>query len=157
MARRLRLQYPRARYHVINRGNLQHDIFLTNGAKRSFLTTLGEAAAQFCWRAGAFVIMRNHYHLALETPEPNLVAGMHWLQSIFAIRLTRFHRQHGRFFRADTRLCSSKTSTRSHAFVIIFISIPCVLGSSQPSSRGISLEQPLAVAPGIPARLAALA
>lgn len=53
---------------------------------------------QFGWRANAFVLMRNHYHLALETPEPNLVEGMHWLQSTFAIRLTRFHRQHGHVF-----------------------------------------------------------
>jgi putative transposase len=64
MARRLRLQYPGARYHVINRGNLQHDIFATAGAKHAFLVTLGEASVQFGWRANAFVIMRNHYHLA---------------------------------------------------------------------------------------------
>lgn len=47
---------------------------------------------------GAFVVRRNHYHLALETPEPNLVEGMHWLQGTFATRLNRFHRQHGRVF-----------------------------------------------------------
>ncbi len=93
MARRLRLQFPGARYHVINRGNLQHAVFATSGARRAFLSTLGEAAVQFGWRASAFVVMSNHYHLALETPEPNLVAGMHWLQSTFAIRLTRFHHQ----------------------------------------------------------------
>lgn len=83
---------------MINRGNLQHDVFATAGAKHAFIVTLGEAAAKFGWRASAFVVMRNHYHLALETPEPNLVAGMHWLQSTFAIRLTRFHRQHGHVF-----------------------------------------------------------
>jgi putative transposase len=98
MARRLRIQFPGARYHVINRGNLQHDVFATSGAKRAFLATLGEAAEAFGWRPSAFVIMRNHYHVALETPEPNLVVGMHWLQSTFAIRLTRFHRQHGHVF-----------------------------------------------------------
>lgn len=83
---------------MINRGNVQHDVFATSGAKRAFLVTLGEASVQFGWRASAFVIMRNHYHLALQTPEPNLVAGMHWLQSTFAIRLTRFHHQHGHVF-----------------------------------------------------------
>jgi putative transposase len=98
MARRLRIQFPGARYHVINRGNLQHDIFATPGAVRSFLDTLEAAAVQFRWRVHAFVVMRNHYHLALETPAPNLVEGMHWLQSTFAIRLTRFHRQHGHIF-----------------------------------------------------------
>jgi REP element-mobilizing transposase RayT len=96
MTRRIRLQYSGDRYHVINRGNLQHDVFATAGAKRTFLVTLGEAAVQFGWRASAFVIMRNHSHLTLETAEPNLVAGMHWLQSTFANRLTRFHRRKSR-------------------------------------------------------------
>ena len=98
MARRLRVQFAGARYHLINRGNLQHDVFATDGAKHAFLDTLGEAAVKFSWRAGAFVIMRNHYHLALETSVPNLSDGMHWLQSTFAIRLTRFHGQHGHVF-----------------------------------------------------------
>ena len=51
MARRLRLQYPGARYHVINRGNLQHDVFATAGAKHAFIVALGEAAVHFGWRA----------------------------------------------------------------------------------------------------------
>ncbi|MGH7957616.1 MAG: transposase [Opitutaceae bacterium] len=98
MARRLRIQYPGARYHVINRGNLQHNVFATAGAKNAFLIALDEAAMQFGWHVHAFVVMRNHYHLALATPEPNLVQGMHWLQSTFATRLTRFHGQHGHVF-----------------------------------------------------------
>jgi REP element-mobilizing transposase RayT len=98
MARRLRLQYRGARYHVINRGNLQHDLFITAGARRSFIRVTGEACAKFGWRMHAYVVMRNHFHFALETPEPNLVAGMHWLQSTFSVRLLRFHRQHGHLF-----------------------------------------------------------
>ncbi len=42
--------------------------------------------------------MRNHFHIALDTLEPNLVAGMHWLESTFAARLLRFHGQHGHVF-----------------------------------------------------------
>ena len=98
MARRLRIQYPGARYHVINRGNLQHDVFATFGAQNAFLIALEQAAVQFGWQAHAFVVLRNHYHFALETPEPNLVDGMHWLQSTFATKLTRFHDQHGHVF-----------------------------------------------------------
>jgi REP element-mobilizing transposase RayT len=30
------------------------------------------------WRVHAFVLMSNHYHLLVETPEGNLVAGMRW-------------------------------------------------------------------------------
>jgi putative transposase len=39
--------------------------------------------------------MRNHYHLALETPQANLVAGMHWLQSTFSTRFNRFRQERG--------------------------------------------------------------
>jgi len=34
MARRLRIQFAGARYHVINRGNLQHDVFATGVRSR---------------------------------------------------------------------------------------------------------------------------
>jgi len=46
MARRLRIQFPGARYHAINRGNLRHDIFATAGARRSFAGVTGEASAR---------------------------------------------------------------------------------------------------------------
>lgn len=103
MARRLRIQFPGARYHVINRGNLQHDVFVTEGAREAFIRTLQAAVKRFQWRLHAFAVMRNHFHLALETPEPNLVPGMHWLQSTFAVRLTRFHGQHGYVFQGRYR------------------------------------------------------
>ncbi len=57
-----------------------------------FLRTLEEACGKTGWRIHAFVLMPNHYHLVLETPEPNLVAGMRWLQGTYT---TRFNRRHG--------------------------------------------------------------
>ena len=95
MAPRLRIQYPGARYHVINRGNLPPDVFAPFGPTNAFLIALDEAAVQFGWQVHAFVVRRNPYPLALATPEPNLVQGMPWLQSTFATRLTRFHGQQG--------------------------------------------------------------
>ncbi len=65
MARRMRIQFPDARYHVIYRGNLQHDIFASSGARESFVGGRAEACAQFGRRVYAQVVMRNHYHLAL--------------------------------------------------------------------------------------------
>jgi len=44
MARRLRTQYPGARYHVINHGDLQHAVFVTVGASNAFLIALAKAA-----------------------------------------------------------------------------------------------------------------
>jgi len=98
MPRILRIQYPGARYHVINRGNYRADVFSSEGAAKSFLGALEECARQFDWKVHAYVVMRNHYHLALETPEPNLAEGMHWLQGTFASRFNRFREEHGRLF-----------------------------------------------------------
>jgi putative transposase len=72
MPRKLRLEFAGACYHVINRGNYRRDLFAGKGAAESFQRCLGESAVRFGWRVHAFVIMRNHFHLAVETPEPNL-------------------------------------------------------------------------------------
>jgi putative transposase len=98
MARKLRLEYPGACYHVINRGNYRSDIFRTEGAKAAFEDCLFEACAKSDWVLHAFVIMRNHYHLALETPGGNLVAGMQWLQGTYANRFNKLRAERGHLF-----------------------------------------------------------
>jgi REP element-mobilizing transposase RayT len=98
MARKLRLEYAGACYHVINRGNYRRNLFAGEGAAESFQQCLFEAVAKFGWRLHAFVIMRNHFHLAVETPEPNLSEGMRWLQATWAARFNRFRGEVGRPF-----------------------------------------------------------
>jgi REP element-mobilizing transposase RayT len=94
----MRIQYPGALYHVINRGNYRRDVFATSGAARAFENTLAESATRHGWRVHAYAVMPNHFHLALETPRPNLVDGMHWLQSTFATRFNRFRSEQGHLF-----------------------------------------------------------
>jgi len=98
VARRLRIQYPGAMYHVINRGNYRADVFGSVGAARAFEAVLDEGCRMFGWIVHAYVLMRNHFHLALEPPEPNLVEGMHWLQSTYATRFNRFRGESGHLF-----------------------------------------------------------
>ena len=98
MARKLRLEFPGACYHVINRGNYRAEIFKTEGAKAAFERCLFEACTKSGWLLHAFVIMRNHYHLAVETPEGNLVPGMQWLQATFANRFNRLRGERGHLF-----------------------------------------------------------
>lgn len=50
------------------------------------------------WRVHAWVLMGNHYHLFIETPEANLVAGMSWLQNTVTRRYNVRHRAWGRLF-----------------------------------------------------------
>jgi len=98
MARKLRIQFPGATYHVINRGNYRRDLFVSAPEAQAFLETLREAASLMGWRLHAYALMRNHYHLAITTPEPNLVQGMHWLQSTWATRFNRFRQERGHLF-----------------------------------------------------------
>ncbi len=98
MARKLRLEYPGACYHVINRGNYRTDIFRTPQTKAVFEACLFEACEKSGWLLHAFVVMRNHYHLALETPAGNLVAGMKWLQVTFANRFNGWRKERGHVF-----------------------------------------------------------
>lgn len=98
MARKLRLEFPGACYHVINRGNYRSDVFGTEGAKAAFEACLFAACAKSGWALHAFVIMRNHYHVALETPQGNLVTGMQWLQATFANRFNRLRGERGHLF-----------------------------------------------------------
>ena len=98
VARKLRIEFSGACYHVINRGNYRSDLFANPGAARSFQGCLFEACSRFFWRLHAFTIMRNHFHLALETPEPNLSLGMKWLQGSWAIRFNRFRGEVGQPF-----------------------------------------------------------
>lgn len=98
MPRKLRLEYAGACYHVINRGNYRRDLFAGRGAAKAFVACLFEACCAFAWRLHAFIVMRNHFHLAVETPEPNLSDGMKWLQGTWAIRFNRFRGESGRPF-----------------------------------------------------------
>jgi REP element-mobilizing transposase RayT len=98
MARKLRIEYPGAFYHVINRGNYRSWIFESEGARLSFLSCLEEVCVAMGWRVHSWVLMSNHYHLCLETPEPNLVEGMKWLQSTFANRFNRYRNANGHVF-----------------------------------------------------------
>lgn len=98
MARKLRLEFPGACYHVLNRGNYRRDLFAGDGAAESFQCCLFEACERYRWRLHAFVVMLNHFHLALETPEANLSEGMKWLQGTWAARFNRYRSEIGRPF-----------------------------------------------------------
>ena len=95
MPRQLRVQYPGAMYHVMSRGNRSEAIFLDDVDRQDFLKTLAEASQKTQWQVHAYCLMSNHYHLVLETPNANLVAGMAWLQSTYTIRLNHRHKLFG--------------------------------------------------------------
>ena len=98
MARKLRIEFAGACYHVINRGNYRRQLFTGKGAAEAFERCLAEAAERFGWQVHAYVVMSNHFHLAVKTPEPNLSDAMKWLQGTWAARFNRFRGETGRPF-----------------------------------------------------------
>ena len=98
MARKVRIVYAGVFYHVINRGNYRSWIFGNPGARASFLQCLIQSCMAKQWRLHAWCLMGNHYHLLIETPSPDLVEGMRWLQSTFANRFNRYHKSNGHVF-----------------------------------------------------------
>ena len=91
MPRALRVEYPGAIYHVMDRGDRQEDIFVDDVDRQDLLKTLAEACRKTDWQVHAYCLMRNHFHLVVETPNANLVEGMRWFLSAYTIRLN--HRQ----------------------------------------------------------------
>lgn len=98
MARPLRIQYPGATYHVMARGNQGRVIFADDADRQRFLETLAESCEKTGWHIHAYVLMGNHYHLLVETPEGNLVAGMKWLQGTYTQRYNGRHKVFGHLF-----------------------------------------------------------
>jgi putative transposase len=84
MPRALRHEYPGAVYHVMARGDGGKTIFEGDDDRKAFLFRLGQVCGSHGWRVHAWVLMGNHFHLLLETPEPNLVTGMKWLLGTFS-------------------------------------------------------------------------
>jgi putative transposase len=98
MPRSIRIEHPGALYHVMARGNRRERIYRDDDDRRFFLSTMGEACERTGWRVHAWVLMGNHYHLLIQTPEPNLVDGMKWLQNTYTRRFNIRHRLWGRLF-----------------------------------------------------------
>ena len=90
MARSLRIEKEDGVYHIINRGNYRKDVFINEGAHRSFETCLFEACEKCELVLAGWCVMTNHFDLVVRRPRGNLIDGMKWLQSTFANRLLSY-------------------------------------------------------------------
>jgi REP element-mobilizing transposase RayT len=98
MPRKLRIEYRGAIYHVMNRGDRSEDIFQDDEDRKCFLSTLGQACQKTRWQVHAYCLMHNHFHLVIETPDANLVAGMKWLLGVYTSRFNIRHKWCGHLF-----------------------------------------------------------
>ena len=88
MSRPLRIEFAGALYHVMSRGNERSDIVRDDHDRQKRLDWLRRTVETYGWRLHSFVLMTNHDHLFVETPEPNLSAGMQYFTSMVATRAT---------------------------------------------------------------------
>ena len=98
MARPLRLEFAGSLYHVTSRGDHREKIYLDDEDRRTFLDLLGKEILQQHWLCYAYRLMDNHYHVLIETPEPNLVRGMRRLNGVYTQSLNRRHGRVGHVF-----------------------------------------------------------
>jgi putative transposase len=99
MARPLRIEYPGAYYHVMNRGLSRRAIFLEDKGRERFLDLLSDIARLWKIEIYTYCLMDNHYHLLLQTPKGGLGRAMRHLDGIYTQRFNRVHHRDGPLFR----------------------------------------------------------
>jgi putative transposase len=98
VARPVRLEFEGACYHVMSRGDSREAIFRDDEDRVELLRTLGQACKKTGWQIHAYCLMSNHFHLVMETPQPNLSMGMKWLLGTYTQRFNRRHKHWGHLF-----------------------------------------------------------
>jgi len=98
MPRQKRVEFEGAIYHIMAKGNRGAVIVEDDIDRECFVNTLSELVDRTGWEVFAWVLMNDHYHLVVRTPEPNLVEGMTWFQSTFTKRSNGRHKMTGHLF-----------------------------------------------------------
>ena len=112
MARKPRVQFGGAFYHLTTRGNNRRPIFLDDRDREQFLGLFDTVLKSLAWRCHTFCLMGNHYHFVVETPEPNLAEGMFRLNGQYARIFNGRHGRGGHLF--ERRYSSVLIERESH-------------------------------------------
>jgi len=99
MSRPLRIEYPGAFYHIMNRGRARHRIYRNQADYQRFIHLLSETCAMWAIRVHVYSLMPNHYHLLMETPRGNVSRAMRHLDGVYTQRYNRAHGSDGTLFR----------------------------------------------------------
>ncbi len=98
MARPIRIEYEGALYHVTARGNEKRKIYFTPTDNEKFLQYLTEAKKKYGILIHCYVLMTNHYHLIIETPEANLSKAMHYINGSYTSYINIKRKRSGHLF-----------------------------------------------------------
>lgn len=99
MARPLRIEYPGAWYHVMNRGLARTNIVRSDKDRQLFLDLLSESSQLFGIQIHAYSLMDNHYHLLVNTPTTGLARAMRHLNGLFTQKVNKNWKSDGPLFR----------------------------------------------------------
>jgi len=99
MSRPLRIQYPDAWYHIMNRGRRGEEIFAGKSDYTAFIDILKELAENYNIKITAYSLLSNHYHLLAQTPDANISRAMRHLNGVYTQRFNRIHHCYGQLFR----------------------------------------------------------
>jgi len=98
MTRPLRLEFPNALYHVTSRGNRREDIFEDDADRLRVLEILGAVVTDYQWLCHGYCLMRNHYHLIIETLDGHVSKGMRQLNGVYTQASNHRHKRSGHLF-----------------------------------------------------------
>ena len=99
MSRPLRIEYPDAWYHIMNRGRRSENIFSDEKDYILFTELLKETSEMWNIRIASYCLVPNHYHMLVQTPEANISRSMRHLNGVYTQRYNRRHNCDGQLFR----------------------------------------------------------
>ena len=98
MARPLRVDIVDGVYHVMSRGIDRNCIYKDDRDRLHFLDILSVAQERFRLRIYAYVLMDNHFHLIVSTPDANLSRAVQWIKVSYSMWFNARHRRVGPLF-----------------------------------------------------------
>jgi putative transposase len=134
MGRPQRTLVPGGVYHVTARGTGPIEIYRDDVDRRCFMHWLATVERRFAWIRRALCLMGTHYHLLVETREPNLSAGMHQLNGLYARLFNTRHSRVGALF--QSRFHATLVESQEHVDAAVhYIAANPVRAGSAPAPR----------------------
>lgn len=124
MARPIRIQFPGAVYHIMSRGNGGQKIFKDKIDYQNFLAVLSDVLERYNVISYAYCLMPNHYHLLIETPDPNLSITLRQLNGRYTQKFNNRHKKSGHLFQGRYKSILVDMETYQYALIRYIILNP---------------------------------
>ncbi len=98
MARPPRIEFPGAFYHIIVRGNQRQNIFIDDKDRRKYLSRVQSYKTKLKFILYSYVLMSNHIHLLIETPDVPISRIMQVLNFTYTQYFNRKYGKTGHLF-----------------------------------------------------------